>query len=200
MNRATISISLALGAAVVITAGSAAALAPNEAVSPDGKVRVFIKQEAEASTAPAGGQRTSLWIAEGGRERMLAGPHAGGKAEDEFQSFNTPVFAPDGRSVYVVADAWVTSGAVHKVDLATGKDRFITSANDLRVIANGKYKGDLLVRQHRYYRGGGSYDPLVLVSPGGKVIIRTVPGGKNDGAKGDDNGARWLKRIHAEAR
>ncbi|MBS0295398.1 MAG: hypothetical protein JSR45_03740 [Proteobacteria bacterium] len=174
--------------------------AGREAVSPDGKIRVFIKTEAEKSTAPAGGQRDSLWISEGGRERLLAAPRVGEKAEEQFQSFNNLVFAPDGRSVYVVADAWVTSGAVHRIDLATGKERYITSANDLRVIVSGKYKGDLLVRKHRYYHGGGSYDPLALVSPSGKELLKTVPGAGNDGDPHDDNGRAWLKRNHATAR
>ena len=198
--RPILTLALTLGAVILPNAAAQAADAPQEAVSPDGRIRVLVKTEPTTSTAPAGGPRTSLWISEDGRERLLAAPHEGAKAEEEFQSFNTPVFAPDGRSVYVVADAWVTSGAVHRVELATVRERYVTPANDLRVIVNGKYKGDLLVRRHRYYRGGGSYDPLALVSPSGKVLIKTVPGAGNDGDPKDDNGRAWLKRVGARTR
>jgi hypothetical protein len=203
ISAVTRTILIAVAASLGFAAATGAAPAGQDsghATSPDGQTRVSIRTEAHESTAPAGGPTNSLWISRAGRaERRLIGPHTGRDAEHQFQSFNHPTFSLDGRFVYVVADAWVTSGAAHQIDTVTGKERYVTSANDLRVVRSGPYRGDLLVRQHRYHPGGGSYDPLVLVRPDGKVLLQTVPGAGGDSEDHDDDGRAWLKQHAAEA-
>ena len=73
-------------------------------------------------------------------------------------------------SVYFLSAAWAVSNAVHLLDLASNKQRFITDGNSLELVPVGKYRGYLIVSQHRYHKNGGSYDDFWLVSPKGKTI------------------------------
>ena len=71
-----------------------------------------------------------------------------------------------------MCDAWATSAAIHEVDLKTKKERFVCDGNELGIVSKGKYKGNLVVNQHRYYSNsdGGSYDHYYLVDENGKVL------------------------------
>ena len=66
-------------------------------------------------------------------------------------SFDGPVFSLDGGFVYVTANAWATSGAVHQVSLATGQERFVIDGGCDAVIRTGPWRGYLLVTRHMYY-------------------------------------------------
>lgn len=77
-------------------------------------------------------------------------------------------FSSDNKILYFITSGWVTSGALHAVNI-DGKDlRFIIPANSVEVVSNGRYEGYLIVMQHRYFIGGGSYDWYWLFSPQGK--------------------------------
>jgi len=69
-----------------------------------------------------------------------------------------------------VSPAWTTSGAVHVVNTTNGKERFVLAGNDLEVIHSGEYRDHLLVSQHRYFVGGGSYDWYWLFRPDGEEV------------------------------
>lgn len=85
-------------------------------------------------------------------------------------------------TIYFMTSAWATSNAIHKVSweqvinvlknipVTIDDIVFVTSGNSLYVIQNGKYAGFIVVNQHKYKNGGGSYDTYVLVSPDGKAI------------------------------
>jgi hypothetical protein len=55
------------------------------------------------------------------------------------------------------------------VSVATGAERFVCPANGFEVLAQGRYRGYLLVAQHRY-RASGSYDGTWIVSPSGATV------------------------------
>ncbi len=63
-----------------------------------------------------------------------------------------------------------TSAAIHKYDLTTETEKFISAGNSLFLIPDGKYKDYLIVEKHKYYSNGGSYDYLWLVNNEGKEI------------------------------
>ncbi|MCC6652910.1 MAG: hypothetical protein IT348_17280 [Candidatus Eisenbacteria bacterium] len=84
---------------------------------------------------------------------------------------HSPQFSPDGRRVYFTTLHTVTSDAVVALDLLENTPRLVCGANSLFVVRRGRYAGNLLVEQHRYRKGGGSYDWLYLVSPAGKRIL-----------------------------
>lgn len=83
-------------------------------------------------------------------------------------------FSPDSKTLYFEISAWDTSGAIHSVKIDGSQLRFVTDGNTYRIVNNGKYKGDLIVSQHRYrFKGDtplGSYDWDWLYSPNGKQI------------------------------
>ncbi len=79
-------------------------------------------------------------------------------------------FSPDSKTLYFLTYAWTTSNALHAVNIADAKQRYLLPANSLAVATNEEYKGDLILNQHRYFIGGGSYDWYWLFTPEGKEI------------------------------
>jgi hypothetical protein len=69
-----------------------------------------------------------------------------------------------------VTPAWATSGAVHVVDSTNRKERYLFAGNELKIVPSGEYKDCLVVQQHRYFVGGGSYDWFWLLRPDGKEV------------------------------
>lgn len=84
---------------------------------------------------------------------------------------SSPVFSADGRQIYFLSSAWVTSDAVHAVDVQTHRVRFVTDGSTIRVLRTGHYRGDLIVNKHKYrLNEGGAYDADFLASPSGREI------------------------------
>lgn len=79
-------------------------------------------------------------------------------------------FSPDSKTLYFETSAWVTSGAVHAVNVDGKNERFVVDGDDLHIVQTGKYKGNLIVNQHRYHDKGGSYNWDWLFTPSGKQI------------------------------
>ena len=52
----------------------------------------------------------------------------------------------------------------------TGRNIPFAPGLDLEVVGAGEYRDCLLVRQHRYFIGGGSYDWFWLLRPDGKEV------------------------------
>jgi Tol biopolymer transport system component len=137
-------------------------------LSPDGKQLVFIRE--------MDNKDTELWLMDvtGQNARALVQTHEQEqKHEDIKQSLrelNNPLFSLDGKSVYFLSAAWAVSNAVHLLDLASNKQRFVTDGNSLQLVPAGKYRGYPIVSQHRYHKHGGSYEAFWLISPKGKAI------------------------------
>jgi hypothetical protein len=84
-------------------------------------------------------------------------------------SFDTKHFTSDGRFLYFLAPGWATSAALFRFDYYNKSVVFVTDANNVVVLTNCKYaeyKDHLLVLQHRYFVGGGSFDWYWLYKPG----------------------------------
>jgi WD40-like Beta Propeller Repeat len=79
-------------------------------------------------------------------------------------------FSPDSKTLYFLTRAWTTSSALHVVNISDTKEHYLLPANSLAVVKYGEYKGDLILNQHRYFIGGGSYDWYWLFTPEGKEI------------------------------
>jgi hypothetical protein len=79
-------------------------------------------------------------------------------------------FSPDSKTLYFLTSAWATSGAVHAVNINEAVERYLLPANSLAVATDEEYKGNLILNQHRYFIGGGSYDWYWLFTPEGKEI------------------------------
>ena len=161
-------------------------------LSPDGKTIAFIRIEGQA-TMKGDPDFTALWVADGpsGNIKRLLGSNTNNDPKLNLQSIHSPTFSLDGHFVYVLADAWATSAAVHQVNIESGNDRFVIDGNTNKVIRSGQYRGYLLVARHKYHPPPrkGSYDPVDVVRPDGHVEF-TVPGTEID--DGVDRVAPWL--------
>lgn len=184
---ALLAIVLLLGAPrMALSEGAAAGSAEGpSATSPDGRTRVFVRVDATRTVATAQGDlpHEDLWIATGGKERLLlagreAPPDAG--VEQTLTDFDGFAFSPDGSSLYFTSAAWVTSPALHVVDLRTGEERFLVDGALERVIATGPYAGMLLAVHFRLddahpieseeYRG--RIETHSILSSDGKTVQR----------------------------
>lgn len=149
-------------------------------ISPDKKHITFIRVSSEVipedcrsfsnTSTPYGEQ---IWIVdiEQKKERLLVNNHFScSKPMEMIIDPHYLTFSPDGKTLYFLTSAWATSGAVHAVKIANAQQHYLLPANSLKVVADGEYKGDLIVNQHRYLIGGGSYDWYWLFTPEGKEI------------------------------
>jgi hypothetical protein len=156
----------------------------NLARASDGRV-AFIRATPNqlVSTSLGDEQATELWIADsdGTHARRLVSGVSSDSVEHTLASMSSPVFSIDGNRVYFLSRAWVTSDAVHAVDVSTGREWFVAPGNSLAVIPRGPFAGCLLVSQHRYRPNDeGAYDWTWLLSSSGKEI--TVAAADSAGA------------------
>jgi WD40 repeat protein len=143
-------------------------------LAPDGKWVAFVRK-VEGKKIPTGSDEvdpTELWQVrvDGKEPTMLLRCRESDKVESLIGGFENLQFSTNGKLLYFVTPAWATSGAVHVVDTTNRKERYLFPGNDLRVVTAGEYKDCLLVQQHRYFIGGGSYDWFWLLRPDGKEV------------------------------
>ena len=103
-----------------------------------------------------------------------------------------PVFSLNGGFVYVETEAWVTSAAIHQINVKTGAEKFVIDGSIRGVMRTGPHRGALLVGRHLYPKNpeDGAYDEVHLVRPDGRVLL-IVPGSRDD--DGEASVERWLK-------
>ncbi len=153
----------------------------NPVLSPNGRWLAFIKKsnyilQSDCLYFSSRGSRgNEIWMYDLKKmqERLLVANHL--SCNDMSQVILDPshlLFSPDNKTIYFETSAWVTSGAIHAVDVDGKNLRFVTDGNEYRVVMHGLYKGDLIVNQHRYSDspGEGSYDWDWLFTPRGKQI------------------------------
>jgi len=157
-------------------------------LSPDGANVAFIRKSNEDAYDPIGGRNDArnlkadqIWTIDiaGKNERMLVrdrnsevSNNKDWKGEDVIGLIPDASlqFSPNGETIYFLTQAWVISNALHAVSVDGSSERFITDANSLKVLTRGKYIGDLVISQHRYFLTGGSYDWYYLVTPKGELV------------------------------
>jgi hypothetical protein len=144
-------------------------------LSPDGLWIVFIRTVSGQRISTNSGDElepTELWqIGANGKDATrLLRCRTSEKMENVIAEFDDPQFSSDGRYIYFTTPAWTTSPAVHVVDTTNAKEHFVCPGGSLEVLRSGEYRDCLLVRQHRYFLGGGSYDWFWLIRPDGNEI------------------------------
>ena len=158
-------------------------------VSPDGRCIAFIRKSKNQSYLSVGGEEDykgdeiladQIWAVDlsTGKERLLVSDRMPGKGDVTKELERTIAhidddslcFSPDGSDLYFISSAWVTSGALHVVNLRAGKEHFIAAANSVEVVQSGEYAGHLIVNQHRYFLGTGSFDWYWLLDSKGREI------------------------------
>ena len=140
-------------------------------LSPDGKTIAFV-QRRESDVTDPDYSPSDIWLMDtsGKNQRVVVTAQPSSEPEDALSGLNTPTFAPDGKLIYFMSAAWATSGAIHVLDVRTGKTRFLSPGNALKMVPSGEYAGHLILSKHKYFAGGGSYDFYWLVSPTGEEV------------------------------
>lgn len=143
------------------------------ALSSNGHSVVFVRRTPHDTVETALGweERSELWIVriDGSSARRLLRGRRGPSPQTTLAHFENPVFSLDDRTVYLGSRGWVTSDALHAVDVGTGRDRYVCPANVFELLAIGRFRGDLMVGQHRYGTSG-AYDGTWIVSPRGSTV------------------------------
>jgi WD40-like Beta Propeller Repeat len=143
-------------------------------LAPDGKWVAFVRKVdgKKIATGSDEVEPTELWQVrvDGKEPSLLAKCRDSEKMESVIGGFDNLQFSTNGKLLYFVTPAWATSGAVHVVDTTNRKERYCFPGGDLKVVPKGEYKDCLIVQQHRYFIGGGSYDWYWLLKPDGKEV------------------------------
>jgi hypothetical protein len=143
-------------------------------LAPDGKWVAFVRKVEGKKVATGSDEEepTELWqVRTDGKEpSLLVKCRAAEKMESVIGGFDSLQFSTNGKLLYFVTPAWATSGAVHVVDTTNRKERYLFPGNNLKVVLAGEYKDCVLVQQHKYFVGGGSYDWFWLLRPDGKEV------------------------------
>jgi hypothetical protein len=143
-------------------------------LSPDGTLVAYVHSvSGKAIETGAGeGGLTELWIAhpDNARTEKLVSPRSAEDMSNVIAGITDIQFSGDSRTIFFSSKAWATSGAVHKVNVVSKKESFVTPGNSLKLIRKGKYKGLLKVNQHRYHKQGGSYNCDYIFTLDGKEV------------------------------
>ena len=148
-------------------------------LSPDGRLVVFLRaNHTPAKDCAADGsdaKPVELWRvnSDGSGVRRLLTTHGATRPENAICDFANMQFNSIGALLYFETPAWATSGAIHVLDLATGKERLFLPGNGLQVLArcrNARYRDDVIAAQHRYFVFSGSYDWAFLFTPAGREV------------------------------
>ena len=143
-------------------------------LAPDAKWVAFVRKVDGKKIATGSDEvdPTELWqVRTDGKETsLLVKCRAAEKMESTIAGFENLQFSANGKLLYFVTPAWATSGAVHVVDTTNRRERYLFPGNNLKIVSSGEYKDCLLVQQHRYFVGGGSYDWFWLLGSDGKEV------------------------------
>ena len=143
------------------------------ALAPNGQTIAFVRALPERKVSTGSGDDNSeIWCirTDGSHAERMVAPRAAPKMQDVLGQLAAPQFSADGRRLFFETTAWATSGAVHVLDLATRKEHFVCAGNNLEIVRTGEYRDCLLIQQHRYFIGGGSYDWFWLFRADGKEV------------------------------
>jgi hypothetical protein len=155
-------------------------------LSPDGKLVVFVRSTPGDTVVSAMGdaevtELRTIQINGSGERLRLRG--RGG--EPPLAGFQKPLFAPDGSRIYFEGVAGVASTAIYELNLSTNQTRLVCLGAIKDVVRRGAYAGHLIVFQHRYFVGGGSYDWAWMIAPDGHEV----------GPIGDPSDADFEQRL-----
>ena len=144
------------------------------ALSPDGRTVAWIHIDKPAPTYSDAPGQTSVWIADGktGSGRQFVSDLSG-DVQNSIINPESVAFSLDGGFLYVTSQFGATSPGVHEVNVSTGQEKFVAPGALLKVVRTGKFRGYLIVGQHRYYDPPrtGSYNAAYLLRPDGHVEL-----------------------------
>ncbi|NIF47729.1 hypothetical protein F3J28_08110 [Enterobacter sp. Ap-1006] len=162
-----------LTAAMLIPLSATAALSPVEKVeAPGGKMVYYIQGDAETKGTEdyVGGEQITAQNTISGKQEILLTAASDADPKKTLYGFSRLKLSQDAKTLYFETAAWATSAAIHALDIASHHQRYVTDGSLICIVASGKYQGNLIVQQHRYFVQGGAYDYLYLFDNTGKKI------------------------------
>lgn len=142
-------------------------------ITPDGEWVVYVRTHdgspRREGDPPLPASLCAIRI-DGSEPKILLNSRQDHKKYPDIESFWNLQFTNDGEWLYFQSHAWATSSAIFRLDMRTGLDVFICPGNSLEILVDGDYEGYLIVSQHKYYIGGGSYDCRWLLDSDGNTI------------------------------
>jgi len=124
-----------------------------------------------AGTDPDGQPNTAIFdLRDGTPGHLFVAPRPSQEPKENLTGFSNLSMSSDGKALYFQTHAWVTSDAVHKVDLSTRGVSFVTDGDITCVLRTGRWRGDLVVHRHSYYPQGGSHEDERLYEPSGRQV------------------------------
>lgn len=142
-------------------------------ISKSKPVSLILKNTKRPSISTGAGDVLSneLWVKySDGKEELVVSSKPDKDLQKQIAQIYDPQFTRDKKKVYFWCGAWAVSGAIHVVDIETKSEHFVCDGNYLKVIQSGEYCGYLIVSQHRYKKGGGSYDHYYILNEQGTEI------------------------------
>lgn len=132
-----------------------------------------LSRDAERVACLRGSPR-ELWMHDlhAGASRLLLVERQSDSPRRSLVGINGLRFSADGRQLYFLSEAWVTSNALHRVDILSGRVVHLGAANDFLLIEDGGDAGRLLVQRHVYKPGGGSEEIWFLATGKGRSVRR----------------------------
>lgn len=138
----------------------AATHSTRDVTSSDGSTRIFVRTDASRKVDTSTGEsdyEELVMVRNGQPEQVLLHGRGIGKTKDGmgFQvertltGFDNLSLSIDGKTLFFTSRAWVTSDAVHAVDLASGASRYLTDGLFVQVIEQGPFRGRLFVLHYR---------------------------------------------------
>ncbi len=97
----------------------------------------------------------------------------------KFFGFYSPQFSPDNDYLFFQIAFAVSTPSIVRIRLATGEQTYLTDALTFSDIPLGRYRGDLIVQQHRSKMALGYYDWFYLFTPEGQQL-GVIGSGKSD--------------------
>jgi hypothetical protein len=153
------------------------------ALSPDHRFVVYTRGDGKPPSddpseckSGAGADQLRRIDIDGKNDRLLITGHNGKEPPQQLCRFDEKQFTADGRKLFFISPGWATSGALHVYDFETKSVRFVAPANGVIVLnfCTGKHRDELVLNQHRYFLGGGSYDWYWLYDPNGRKELGPV--------------------------
>jgi dipeptidyl aminopeptidase/acylaminoacyl peptidase len=145
-------------------------------LSPDRRRILFVRHTpGKTVPTPLGdAEATELWLvdSDGKAPELVVTGREDEDPKKSLADFSSSQFSPDGRRIFFMSVGWVTSGAVHVVDIQTKRESFVSPGNTLEIIQKGRYRGYLIVQEHKYFFGSkvGSYDHYWLLTADGREV------------------------------
>lgn len=166
-------------------------------LSPDGHTVAFTRILVKQVPYEIFSERSELWIGDchhGAASVLVKSNFTFADISRNLSDPGDPHFSPDGGVIYFGTSAAPTDGAIHRVDVRTGAERFVAyGGGDLHVFRDGPYRGDLLTRQHTCHEAPGCDYPFYVFTPAGRQVMQ-LPAS----ARWQDKAlAAWLRSIRS---